>query len=214
MAVISECKMQDMRHRILQLLKLKGPLSADEMRQELKITYMGVRQHLTPLEHDGLIRYHTEQRGKGRPTNVYSLTELGDEIFPRTYSQLTNNLLDTLRVLDGEDGIERVFGKRTEWLEAQYKARMVDKGMEDQVQELAQIRTEEGYMADWEKLDQNIFVLWEHNCAIRQVARHCAQACSYELELFRRVLDNAEVTSEGHIVAGDRACTYQIRRKK
>ena len=77
MAAISEREMQDTRHRILRLLKLKGPLSADEMSQELKITYMGVRQHLTPLEHDGLIRHHREQRGIGRPTYVYSLTELG-----------------------------------------------------------------------------------------------------------------------------------------
>ncbi len=213
MAAISEREMQDMRHRVLQLLKLKGPLSAGEMSQELKITYMGVRQHLTPLEGDGLIRYHTEQRGKGRPTYVYSLTESGDEVFPRIYSQLAKDLLDTIRALDGEDGIERVLGKRTEWLEAQYMARMLDKGLEGQVQELAQIRTEEGYMADWEKLDGNIFVLWEHNCAIRQVARHCAQACSHELELFRRVLENAEVTSEAHIMAGDRACAYRIRRK-
>jgi predicted ArsR family transcriptional regulator len=50
MAAISEREMQDMRHRVLGLLKLKGPLSAGEMSQELEITYMGVRQHLTPLE--------------------------------------------------------------------------------------------------------------------------------------------------------------------
>ena len=93
MAAISEREMQDTRHRILQLLKLQGPLTTDEMSQELKITYMGVRQHLTPAVHDGLIRYHTEQRGVGRPTYVYSLTELGDELFPRTYPPLANNLL-------------------------------------------------------------------------------------------------------------------------
>jgi predicted ArsR family transcriptional regulator len=213
MAAISERQMRDVRHRVLGLLKLKGSLSAGEMSQDLEITYMGVRQHLTLLERDGLIRHHTEQRGRGRPTYVYSLTESGHERFPRTYPQLANDLLDTIRALDGEDGIERVFGKRTEWLEARYKARLVDKRLEDQVRELAQIRTEEGYMAGWEKLDGNSFVLWEHNCAIRQVARHCAQACSHELELFRRVLDSAEVTSEAHMMAGDRACAYRIRPK-
>lgn len=214
MAAIVRREAQDTRSRILQLLKLKGPMTADELSQELKITYMGVRQHLTPLEHEGLIRYDIEQRGLGRPSYVYSLTDLGDEFFPRAYPQLASSLLDAIRALEGEEGIERVFEKRTEWLEAQYRARMRDKDLAGRVRELAQIRAEEGYMADWKKRDEDTFVLLERNCAIHQVARCCAQVCSYELDLFRRVLDDAEVVGEEHIMQGDRACSYVIRPKK
>lgn len=213
MKAILEHQIQDTRRRILQLLKLKGGMTADELSQALKITSMGVRRHLTTLERDGFIRYQTRQRGLGRPSYVYILAELGDELFPRTYPQLVNSLLDAIQALDGEGGIERIFGKRTERLEAQYRARLADKDLENQIKELAQIRTEEGYMADWEKLDENTFLLREHNCAICQVARQYSQACSYELELFRRVLKEAEVTREQHLMKGDSTCMYVIRRK-
>lgn len=213
MEAILERQTQNTRRKILQLLKLNGAMTADELSQALKITSMGVRRHLTTLERDGFIKYQTEQRGMGRPSYMYALTELGDELFPRTYPQLVNSFLDAIRALDGEDGIERIFQKRTEWLEAQYRARLADKDLEKQVKELAQIRTEEGYMAEWEKLDENTFILREHNCAICQIARRCSQACSYELELFRRVLKDAEVTRDKHIMKGDLTCTYVVQRK-
>lgn len=213
MEAILERQMQDTRRKILQLLKLKGGMTADELSQTLKITSMGVRRHLITLERDGLIQYKTEQRGMGRPSYVYALTELGDELFPRTYPQLVNSFLDAVKALDGDKGLERIFRKRTEWLEAQYRARLNDKDLEAQVKGLAQIRTEEGYMASFEKLDENTFILREHNCAICQIARHCSQACSYEVELFRRVFKGAEVAREKHIMRGDLTCTYVIRRK-
>jgi len=213
MEAILERQMQDTRRRILQLLKLKGGMTADELSQALKITSMGVRRHLTTLERDGFIKYQTVQRGMGRPSYVYALTELGDELFPRTYPQLVNSLLDAIKALDGEEGLERIFEERTERLEAQYRARLADKDLEDQVKELAQIRTEEGYMADWEKPNENTFILREHNCAIFKIARQYRQACSHELELFRGVLKEAEVTREKHLMKGDLTCTYVIRRK-
>jgi iron-sulfur cluster biosynthesis transcriptional regulator SufR len=213
MEALTERQMQETRRRILQLLKLKGEMTADELSQALKITSMGVRRHLTMLERDGLIRYETAQRGMGRPSYLYSLTPLGDERFPRTYAQLANSLLEAIQALQGEVGIERIFEKRTEWLESQYRARLAGKDLEGRVAELARIRTEEGYMADWEKRDVDTYLLYEHNCAICQVASRCSSACSYELELFRRVLADAKVDRETHIIKGDRMCTYVIRRK-
>lgn len=204
---------QNTRRRILELLKRQGPLSAAVVGKELRITSMGARQQLHALEGDGLVEHRVEQRGMGRPGYYYCLTELGDELFPRTYPQMATSLLETIRILDGERGIERIFRKRTEQLEGEYRARMAEKDLEERVAELARIRSEQGYMADWKKLNKDTFLMREHNCAICQVARQCTQACSYELELFRRVLDDTHVTREAHILQGDRTCTYLIRRK-
>jgi predicted ArsR family transcriptional regulator len=201
------------RRRILELLKLQGPMTADQLAEELEITAMGVRGHLAILERDGLIEYRAEQRGMGRPGYVYSLTDVGDELFPRTYAQMSNSLLDAVRDLQGEEGIDQLFEKRTQLLEGQYGARMAERSLVDRVKELAHIRTEEGYMADWEKLDADTFLLREHNCAICQIARRCVQACRYELALFQRVLPGAEVTRREHMIKGDMTCTYVIRRK-
>ena len=202
------------RRKILELLKLRGPLTADQLAKELEMTPMGVRGHLTALERDGLIAYRMEKRPLGRPAHVYALTEQGDELFPRTYPQLAGSLLDAMKALYGEESIERLFEKRNESLAAQYRARLDGESLKERVAELAQIRTEEGYMADWEALDDETFYLKEHNCAICQIARRAPQACQAELELFQQALPDADVRREQHMIQGDRMCTYVIRKRK
>ena len=214
MQTVPKLLLQDTRRKILDLLKKKGPQTVQVLSRTLGITSMGVRQQLNVLERDGLIQYRVEPRGLGRPGYVYMLTGLGDELFPRTYPQFAGSVLETVKLLDGEEGIERIFAKRTDLVQQQYEKRMAGKDLERQVQELAQIRTEEGYMAEWEKVNQDTFLLRENNCAICQIAQQCVQACSHELALFQRVLSGANVTRESHILQGDGACTYRIRRKR
>jgi predicted ArsR family transcriptional regulator len=213
MTKTSETTLPDSRRRILECLKREGPLSADVLGKQLGITSMGARQQLHALERDGLVRHEIVHQEMGRPGYHYSLTPLGDELFPRTYPQMANSLLETIRLMDGEKGIDRLFRKRTENLVSQYRARMANKNLEDRVRELAQIRSEEGYMADWEKMNKNTFRLRERNCAICQIASQCTQACTFELELFRKVLPDTEITRETHILQGDRSCNYLIRKK-
>lgn len=202
------------RRKILELLKLHGPMTAPQLAKELEMTVMGVRGHLALLERDGLIRHDTVPKKLGRPTYLYALTNQGDELFPRTYAQLAESLLETVRTLYGNKGVARLFDHRTKVLATHYRARMNEKSLRERVAELAKIRTEEGYMADWEELGPKTFLLKEHNCAICQIARKCPTACSHELELFRSVLDDATVTRDEHIMKGDQACTYVIRPKR
>jgi DeoR family suf operon transcriptional repressor len=201
------------RQRILECLKQEGPLTAEALGKLLNITSMGARQQLHAMERDGLVEHKTKQQTMGRPGYHYGLTSTGDELFPRTYPQMANSLLETVRMLDGEKGIERLFKKRTETLAVQYRQRMANKNLDEQVKELAAIRSEEGYMADWQKINKNTFRLSEKNCAICQIASKYTQACHFELDLFRKVLPNTEITRETHIIQGDRNCTYLIRKK-
>jgi iron-sulfur cluster biosynthesis transcriptional regulator SufR len=188
-------------------------MTADQLADELGITSMGVRRHLITMERDGLVKYKVEQRGQGRPGFVYAITEDGDEFFPRTYPQLANSLIETIRSLYGNEGVEKLFDRRTEELSRQYEERLVGKTLKERVAELAKIRSEEGYMAEWEALDERAFVLREHNCAICQIAKKCQSVCSHELDLFRKVLEDAEVTREEHIVQGGKMCAYRIRAR-
>lgn len=212
MDTLSKSGHQGRRRQLLELLKQQGGLTADELAEQLAITAMGVRQHLQTLERDGLVTHVCEQRGMGRPCNVYRLTPDGDELFPRTYAHMANALLSAARQLDGEAGVNRLLEARNRELEAHYDARMRGKSFTERVQALAQIRTEEGYMADWEQIDDDTFVLREHNCAICQIAEQCTQACAFELKLFQTVFGDADVRREKHMIQGDPTCTYVIGR--
>lgn len=214
MTVSTKRLLPDTRRRILECLKQEGLLTAEALGKLLNITSMGARQQLHALERDGLVEHKIKQKEIGRPGYYYGLTSVGDELFPRTYPQMANSLLETVRILDGEKGIERLFKKRTDLLAGQYRKRMANKNLKEQVKELAAIRSEEGYMADWKKINKNTFQLREKNCAICQIASHCMQACNFELDLFSKVLPNTEITRETHILQGDRNCTYLIHQKR
>lgn len=209
MSVIIE-RMNDVstRRQILQHLRTEGKLTAQQLAEKLEITSMGVRRHLMTLERDGLIHMQTQRQAAGRPTYVYRLTETGLETFPKSYDLLATQLLDAVRVQQGEPRIAEIFAGRMEQLFEQYAPRMAGKNLAERVNELAKIQEEAGYMARWEKV-RGGFLLKEQNCAIYRVACRFQDACQFELELFRRLLD-ADLQRVEHQVKGDLACTYFV----
>ncbi len=202
------------RRKILEELKKSGGLTCKELAKALGITSMGVRRHLMMLQRDGLVQYSSVRRGLGRPSYVYSLTELAENLFPKNYGQLANELLTYLQLLDGEEKVQALFEQRVRRRIHNAQARLQGLAWADKVRELAAILAEEGYLAEAERLDENTFFLREYNCAIRQVAQRFQQACHTELEFIRAVLPEAEVTREHHIICGDPYCGYRITRRR
>lgn len=201
---------QPTRQRILVELKRSGGLTCQELAGILGITSMGVRRHLITLERDGLVRYRVKQRGPGRPSYVYHLTELAEEMFPRNYGQLTNELLSYIELLDGEAKIQSLFDQRAQRRIGHAQARLKGLSFPHKVMELARILEDDGYLAEVIQVDPRTFILREHNCAIHQVAARFQQACASELSFLRAVLPEAEVEREHHMVSGERFCGYRI----
>lgn len=199
------------RREILRSIRFNGGRTAQQLAAEIKITSMGVRRHLMTLERDGLVRAQTQRQPAGRPTFVYQLTEEGYDTFPKSYHLLATQLLDAARARAGEANVEDLFAGRMDQLVAQFEPRMRNKDLAGRVAELAKIQDENGYMAIWEKVDGG-YLLREQNCAIFRVACRFQEACVYEIELFRRLLD-ADMTRVEHQVKGDLSCTYFISDK-
>ncbi len=103
-------------------------------------------------------------------------------------------------------------GARAGPLAEQDRPRMNGKDPAGRVAEIARIQDENGYLAEWEQLDDCTFQLQEHNCPILQVAQCYRQACVCELAMFQDLL-GAEVVREKHILNGDESCVYRIRSK-
>src|ERR1022692_1841323 len=162
---------QSTRTAILNFLKINGSSEAKAMAEFCGLTTMAVRQHLLRLLADGLLQVRTERRPQGRPTHVYWLTELGDAQFPRDYAGLASDLLSTLAALDGKAKIKEVFRKRRSEMMTRYRARVKGKDLEERVCETVSILSECGYMAEAVPSGSREFLLTEHNCAIRDIAK-------------------------------------------
>ena len=202
---------QSTRYTVLITLKKQGRLTANELAEMLAMTPMGVRRHLALLEHDGLVHHETVQRGMGRPSNVYWLSEQAQDVFPATYAQLTNELLSYIELLDGSAQVEAIFQRRGQRRIQQAQLRLQDKPtLAARVAELAAILDEDGYLADWQQVDEQTFVLREFNCAVHHVARRFQQACGSEIAFIQTVLPDATVERQHHILRGETFCGYRI----
>jgi predicted ArsR family transcriptional regulator len=205
--------MTSTRREILSLIKRRGPMTVQELSRTLQITPMGVRQHLAILERDGYIESNGIRRGQGRPSRLYAISPEGDKVFPRTYEQLAQSLLDDLRSVQGEEKVVELFEHRRRRLLEQYRARMAGREFREKVALLAQARDEEGYLAEQQPAGRDAFVLIEHNCPIRAVAEAHPQVCQCEMALFADALGTEVVRTE-HILAGAPHCRYVITRPR
>ncbi len=196
------------RQEILVLLKNSGGMTVDQLKRELGISAMGVRQHVAVLERDGLIESVKRRGQMDRPARVYTLTAHGDEMFPRSYDNLAITLLDIISALDGDEKVDTVFRMRMEKLRENYAARLTAKDLPGRLAELTQALQERGYMAEYGQRSGGFYLI-EHNCTMARVAERYPVACQYERILFESLL-GAEVRQEQCIAKGDACCSYYV----
>lgn len=197
-------------NKILMLLKMRGPLTALEIAHELKITKEGVRQQLLKLVEDDFIEPQEESKGVGRPQKTYSLTANGNSKFPDTHAELTLKLINIINAM-GKDTMQTVIDVYEETGKKKYHEEIdTIESLEQKIEKLVEIRTREGYMAEYEKNDEG-FLLVENHCPICAAATICQGFCTSELNTFRSVLGKEVIINRvSHIIAGERRCAYQI----
>ncbi|MFQ3613654.1 MAG: metalloregulator ArsR/SmtB family transcription factor [Cyanobacteriota bacterium] len=204
------------RRQILTLLKQHGPSDSSDLAQHLDISAMAVRQHLYTLQAEGMVTYEEVARGMGRPAKLWQLTPKADRYFPEAYAELTVNLLQSMVQVFGSDGLEQVLEARTRSQIAEYQAQLPKTGsLTDTVCALAQIRSQEGYMAEMQIDVDGSLLLIENHCPICVAARACTGLCGRELEVFQTVLGSSvQIERTEHILQGERRCVYRMRPLK
>lgn len=194
-------------------LKMHGTLSSAAIGQLLGTTGEAARQQLSRLADEGLVTATSAARGVGRPTQGWSLTPVAQQRFPDTHAALTVQLLDIVRASLGEAALDTIIATREAATRTAYEAALADCiTLRDKVAALADLRSAEGYMADWREESDGSLLLVENHCPICAAASACQGFCRAELDVFRTVLGpQIEVVRHEHIVSGGRRCSYTIR---
>jgi predicted ArsR family transcriptional regulator len=198
------------KRRIVDVLKRRAHTGA-ELAERFGLTAEAVRQHLNDLADSGLVQSAPRAaRGAGRPPVEWSLTDLAADLFPDRHGDLTVSLIQSIRSTVGEDGLEAIVAARTAAQVAEYQERLAASA--DPLADLADIRSDEGYMAEViEPEDGRGRLLVEHHCPICDAATTCQGLCRAELQLFESVLGPTKlVTREQHLLSGDERCVYRI----
>jgi predicted ArsR family transcriptional regulator len=201
--------------RILRFLKFRGSQTTPAIARHLKMTVPGARKHLAALLESRLVSFADAPGAVGRPKRSWRLTPLADRRFPDSHAVLTVEMIGAVRQVFGEDGLDRLIANRESATEHRYitaLSRLGDMGRK--VAKLAELRSEEGYMADWQALPDGTYLLIENHCPICAAARICQGFCRSELSVFRSALGPlATVERAEHILAGARRCAYRIGGK-
>src|SRR5262245_41190246 len=198
------------REHILELLQRSGEgLTADALAVKLGISAVAVRKHLIALERDHLVVPELQRRPVGRPTYRYRPTSRAQALFPNDYANLATAVLEIVRRLEGEPGVDQIFQRRAETLALELAARVQGTTLQDRLRQLAQVLAEQGYMPEIVKLQeaQEQYLLTEYHCPIFQVAKAFQQACACELDVLFRLLQ-AKVERCNHRMLGHPHCSY------
>ena len=148
---MSDSVLSDARRRIVDLLKVKGPVTASALALDLGLTKVAVRQHLQGLEAAGLASPHRRAAGgRGRPSMLWTLTAEAARLFPDRHGELTVGLLGALQDAFGDEGLERIIQQRSRGQVEHYSSRMPrgKTSLKARVEALAALRTAEGYLAE------------------------------------------------------------------
>ena len=128
----------------------------------------------------------------GNRINAPFITDLADDLFPKTYHELTNELLEHLEEEDPEL-LVRIFERRRQRRVEAARKRLAGKTFDEKVAVLARILDEDGYFADFEGRPDGTYLIREQNCAIWGVAVRYGLACSTELEFLQEAFPEAQI---------------------
>lgn len=197
--------------RVLMTLKTRGPQSVAVIAKALDVTAEAVRQQMARLHADGLVDSESRSAGRGRPTQIWFLTDAGHRRFPDTHADMTVQMINAVRQVFGDEGVDKLISVREAAMLANYRQALQGaRDLAQRVDSLMRVRSAEGYMAETRR-DGDDFLFIENHCPICAAAQACMGFCRSELELFRQVLgEDVRVEREEHILLGARRCAYRI----
>ena len=201
-----------LRADLLVALRKEQPLTATELGLRFGLTPNALRRHLKTLQDAGLVRFVSVARGVGGPGYEYSLTEQGEQLFPRSYANPLADALEVVRAEQGSEGVVQIFRRRWEAVAQEAAPALAELSFTERASALARMLTANGYMAVSESSSPTEARIREHNCAVREIAHRFPEVCRAEAAFIEEVLD-ASVERESHMMHGCSACEYTVIKR-
>lgn len=187
-----------------------GPSTAVVLGERLGLTPAGIRRHLDLLIADGLLEardpHQVLLRGRGRPSKVFVMTDIGRQKFEHSYDDLAVAALKFISAQSGEHMVTAFAKSRADDIEK--KANIAIAQGADKTQALADFLTDQGYAASVEEHPHGE-QLCQHHCPIAHVAAEFPQLCEAETEVLSKLL-GTHVQRLATIAHGDGVCTTYI----
>ncbi len=180
--------MKSTRERILQELLANQQSSISDLAQAVGINAISVRHHLTSLQAEGLVEAREERHGVGRPRLVYFLTGEGREKFPTRYLELTNLLINHLKVTFSHEALEDIFSQIAKEITQDDIQNLEGRSVEEKLDLLKRFMDREGYGGvQWEKRGDT-YLIHQTSCPYFHVTQQHPEVCTLTRSIMSRFL--------------------------
>lgn len=196
------------RDTILHKIKELHSTTVDALAEAADVSPVTVRHHLNALLADGSIEAQTVRRSVGRPHMTYSLSDAGEELFPKNYFRLSTLLLEEIRERFSPDVVRSIFNGVANRIANDNSERFKGLSFEGRLDFLVTLLEEEGFMARWEKNGDD-YQLTEFGCPWLSIGETHSEVCSFDKELIHSVLQT-RFQQHSCMLKGDSCCTFNI----
>ncbi len=197
---------------VLVHLKRHPDATLGELASELGISKVAALGHVEKLEAEGLVERSYRAGQVGRPRVQFRLAAKALTLFPQGYTEMSLCALAFVEQRLGRGAVSELLAQRAHEVEDRNASRLRDGRLADRVEQLVQIRTEGGYMAELGARRKGTVEMVEHNCPILAIAGRFPEACETERRMFESML-RARVVVSHRVVAGDPVCRFVIRER-
>lgn len=201
-------KKRTTRDIILHSIKQTPQSTVDELAEVAQISPVTVRHHLNALQAEGTIEAASVRRKVGRPYYVYSLSEQGQELFPKRYVRLTSRLLDELKGRLPQEVINEIFSGLVNTVLEEHKGEFEHLPIEERMDYLVNLLSDEGFLSTWEKTTSG-YRLVEYSCPYLSIGSTHAEVCEFDKQLMTGVLQ-LQVHQDSCMLHGANCCQFSI----
>lgn len=161
------------RGRIVTLLR-RANHTVDELATALDLTDNAVRAHLATLERDGVVQQRGARRGSGKPALIYELAPGAEQLFPKAYGPVLQQLLEVLSERMLPDEVETLLGEVGRRIATRWNVPRGDLRM--RLEAAVEILNELGGMAELEVCDQH-YCIRGYSCPLAAVVPNHPEVC-------------------------------------
>lgn len=212
--VVKRLEADKTRDQVARAILENGPASAADLAKRLKITPAGIRRHLDSLIEQGVLTsrepyFGATLKGRGRPSKVFVMTDLGREKFEHSYDDLAVAALKFMSSKNGSHLVKEFAQVRAAEIERKgEEIKNSNKNLNEKTKALAKLLTKEGFAASTRKKGIGEEVC-QHHCPIAHVASEFPELCEAETAAFSAIL-GTHVQRLATIAHGDGVCTTFI----
>jgi predicted ArsR family transcriptional regulator len=207
--------MHTTKTEILAHLKRSDGATVDGIASSLNLAPMTVRQHLTALERDGVVRAQEVRRATGRPHFKYQLTEDGHRRLSDGYDRLLSLLVEQAGIAEpnghGPSGRrEALFRSAAMALAERMAPELRHLPLAEQVERAVAALSRHGGFAEYHQLD-DAFEVRDFGCVYRELVTRTG-SCAWH-ETFLSSALNAEVSTAADSAECAVCCRFIVRTR-